>query len=393
MPFCNVLYTDWEYYKVYAIKFTINGQYKMQAPGSELTRISYLFEKYLDGRCSIDEAREMVSVLEDSGNDISIINEASNRWHMLSNGPNDDSYTIENQLIMNQILDRLHHRIRLDEEENVRKFSMTKVFTLFSKVAAVLILPLLVYSIYLNSRNAKTNSSTANHVVWQTVKTPAGMHTDFLLPDGTHVWLNSGSLFKYPVPFATDMRQVEMTGEAFFEVAKDAAHPFLVTAGKMNIEVTGTRFNVTNYIDEPFTELILESGSVRLFSGKYKEKLTITNINPGELAILHNNQNRLSVSKADVTKYTAWKDGVLIFRDDKMEEVVRKLNRWFNVEIILQSPELKDYVYTATYRDETLPQILELLKISAPIKYTFADRERLPDNSYTKRKIVITRRK
>jgi ferric-dicitrate binding protein FerR (iron transport regulator) len=365
----------------------------MQAPGSELTRISYLFEKYLDGRCSIDEAREMVSVLEDSGNDISIINEASNRWHMLSNGPNDDSYTIENQLIMNQILDRLHHRIRLDEEENVRKFSMTKVFTLFSKVAAVLILPLLVYSIYLNSRNAKTNSSTANHVVWQTVKTPAGMHTDFLLPDGTHVWLNSGSLFKYPVPFATDMRQVEMTGEAFFEVAKYAAHPFLVTAGKMNIEVTGTRFNVTNYIDEPFTELILESGSVRLFSGKYKEKLTITNINPGELAILHNNQNRLSVSKADVTKYTAWKDGVLIFRDDKMEEVVRKLNRWFNVEIILQSPELKDYVYTATYRDETLPQILELLKISAPIKYTFADRERLPDNSYTKRKIVITRRK
>jgi hypothetical protein len=76
-----------------------------------------------------------------------------------------------------------------------------------------------------------------------------------------------------------------------------------------------------------------------------------------------------------------------------MEEVVRKLNRWFNVDIILQSPELKEYVYTATYRDETLPQILELLKISAPIKYSITDRVRLSDNSFTKRKIVITKRK
>ena len=79
------------------------------------------------------------------------------------------------------------------------------------------------------------------------------------------------------------------------------------------------------------------------------------------------------------------------FNSNPMDEVVRKLNRWFNVEIELKNPELKEYVYTATYRDETFPQILELLRISAPVKYTFTDRKRLPDNSFTKRKIVITK--
>lgn len=359
----------------------------------EQTRISFLFKKYQNGTCSSDEAQEIIGILEDSGNDISLINEASSQWYTLNAVHADEVDSIENRLIMDHILDRLHHRIRLDEEKIARKYSARKIFALFSKVAAVLILPLLVYSIYLTSKTAKTYSTEANQVVWQTVKTPAGMQTDFLLPDGSHVWLNAGSVFKYPVSFAQDKRQVEMTGEAFFDVAKDASHPFLVKAGKMNIEVKGTRFNVINYPDETLTELILESGSVRLFSGNYEDNKTITVIKPGERAILDITQNELSVGKVDVDKYMAWKEGTLIFRDDQMEEVVRKLNRWFNVEIILQSPELKEYVYTATYRDETLTQILELLKISAPIKYSISDRERLPDNSYTKRKIVITKRK
>ncbi len=366
----------------------------MPTPGSEHSRIPYLFEKYLNGKCSNQEAREIVSILEDSGNDISLINEASTRWQSLNSGEFEDSRTLENQVIMSQILDRLHHRMRLYEEEKAKKFSVTKVFSLFSKVAAVLILPLLVYSIYLASLTTKTdrNAFINNQMEWHTVKTPAGMQTDFLLPDGSHVWLNSGSVLKYPTHFAGDKREVEMSGEAFFDVAKDVSHPFMVNAGKMKIEVTGTRFNVINYTDELVTELILESGHVRLFSGKYEENKTLANIKPGELAVLENANNHLIITNVDVSKYTAWKDGALIFRDDPMDEVVRKLNRWFNVEIILQSPELKNYVYTATYRDETLPQILELLKISAPIKYSIADRKRLPDNSYAKRKILITRR-
>jgi len=366
----------------------------MPETGKDNTRFLFLFKKYLNENCSNEEAQEVAGILEDSGNDNSLKNEAISQWNSLYIEHKDDLIPVENRLIMDRILDRLHHRIRLQEEEyKGNHLRQNKFFTVFARVAAVVILPLLVYSIYLTSRTFKTNLLGAKQVVWQTIKTPVGMQTDFLLPDGSHVWLNSGSVFKFPVSFAKDKRQVELSGEAFFDVSKDASHPFLVKAGKMNVEVKGTRFNIINYPDEMLTELILESGSVRLFSGDYEDHKTITLIKPGELASLDNNQNQLSVSNVDVEKYTAWKDGKLIFRDDQMDEVVKKLNRWFNVEIALQSSELKEYVYTATYRDETLPQILELLKISAPIKYNVIERKRLPDNSFSKRKIIITKQK
>jgi transmembrane sensor len=101
----------------------------------------------------------------------------------------------------------------------------------------------------------------------------------------------------------------------------------------------------------------------------------------------------LSVSEVDVEKHTSWKEGLLIFRDDKMDEVVLKLNRKFNVEIILEDPELKDYIYTATFEDESLTQILGLLKISAPVDYQAYKPKQLADNSFSKQKIVITKRK
>jgi ferric-dicitrate binding protein FerR (iron transport regulator) len=268
---------------------------------------------------------------------------------------------------------------------------MRNLLGFFSKVAAILILPLLIYMIYLTSGTNRSPGSGDNPIAWRTVKTTTGMQTDFYLPDGTHVWLNSGSVLKYPVPFAKGRRQTELMGEAYFDVTKDTLHPFLVNAGKMNIEVKGTRFNVVNYPDETVTELILECGSVRLFSGNYDDHKTISYVKPGEIATLDKSQNQLTINRVEVGKYTAWREGTLIFREDKMDEVVRKLNRWFNVEVILQSPELKEYVYTATYRDETLTQIMELLKISAPIKYRITDRVRLPDNSFSKRRIYITK--
>ncbi len=354
------------------------------------TKILFLFEKYLEGQCSEDEALEIVDFLDNPANHV-LRQAAESHWNRLDATIRKDSVPGDIEFLTGQILDRLHHRIRLNDEINSKKRLINKHFiSLFTKAAAVLILPLLIYSIFLTSRITKTLKE-ANQVVWQTIKTPAGMQTDFLLPDGSHVWLNSGSVFRYPARFASGKRQVELKGEAFFDIVKDTLNPFLVKAGKMNIEVKGTRFNVVNYPDETPTELVLQSGSIRLFAGNYEENKTITHIKPGERAVLDSIKNKLTVSNVNVDKYTAWKDGVLIFRDDQMDEVVRKLNRWFNVEIILSSPELKEYVYTATYRDETLAEILELLRISAPVRYNSTDRVRLDDNSYSKRKIVITK--
>lgn len=350
-----------------------------------------LISKYLTGKCSKQEAQRVIAFIENPQNDPELQAELGSHWtnehfnsEVLSDGEKE---------IMDKVLNRLHHKIsHTGEQHHGNVSSFGKVLRFFSRVAAILILPLLAYSVFVT---VKLNSGTSQNkeIVWQTVKTPAGMQTDFLLPDGSHIWLNSGSVFKYPVTFASDVRQVELTGEAFFDVVKIPGHPFLVQAGKMNIAVKGTRFDVINYPGEALTELILESGSVNLFSGKYSDRQSIAIIRPGQSATLENANNKLTISKVDIDKYTAWKEGQLIFKDDRMDEVVRKLNRWFNVDIILKSPELNEYVYTATYRDETLSQILELLTISAPIRYSISERERQTDNSYSKRKIVLTKRK
>lgn len=363
-------------------------------PGTDQPSPSFvsLVSKYLNENCSKEEAQKVVAYIENPENDSELIEELGSHWK--DERFNQDEFSPVEKEIMYRLLDRLHHRIRLDEEQyHGNGSSFGKVLTFFSRIAAILILPFLAYSVFVTVKMNANTPAKAKELVWQTVKTPAGMQTDFLLSDSSHVWLNSGSVFRYPVSFASDVRQVELTGEAFFDVAKDAAHPFLVQAGKMNIEVKGTRFDVINYPDETLTELILEAGAVNLFSGKYADHKSVANLKPGQSALLDNVLNKLTINKVYVDKYTAWKEGKLIFKDDRMDEVVRKLNRWFNVDIILNSPELNEYVYTASYRDETLSQILELLTISAPIRYTISERERQTDNSFSKRKIVLTKRK
>ena len=205
----------------------------MSENGKDHTRFSFLFKKYIDESCSNIEAKQVVSDLEDSGNDISILNEAGSHWDNLNTKHNEDLLPIENRFRMERILDRLHHRIRLNEEQSSRKYQrQNRFFMAFAKVAAIIVLPLLVYSIYLTSESLNARKLGAKQVVWQTIKTPVGMQTDFLLPDGSHVWLNAGSVFKYPVSFSKGNRQVELIGEAFFDITKDAIHPFIVMAGE-----------------------------------------------------------------------------------------------------------------------------------------------------------------
>jgi transmembrane sensor len=367
----------------------------MPATEKKNIHLTTAMNKYLDGTCSKEEARKVVDFLENHSNDQEIKKLFGSHWDFQDSATSEIELSGEERLVIDRILDRLHHRIRLAEEAPVNKqTTYKKIITLFSKVAAVLILPLLLYSIYATEKIASTQfAASTRQTVWQTIKTQAGMQTDFELPDGSHIWLNSGSVFKYPLTFDSKYRQVELLGEAYFDIKKVPDHPFLVQTGKMNVEVKGTRFDVINYSNENSTELILESGCVRLFTDNYSANKTIASIKPGESALYDNLNNKLTIRKVDVDKYTAWKEGKLIFRDDRMDEVVKKLNRWFNVDIVLRSAELNEYVYTATYKNETLNQILELLAISAPIQYSISDRERQGDNSYSKRKIVLTKRK
>jgi transmembrane sensor len=368
--------------------------FKMSDTIKTRKKYSVLFKKFLNNACTKGETDDILNFIEDPANDKLLRQEANSQFLLIGSTSSDELMKAEIRSAMDSILDKLHHEIRLKEEaKSTVLLRKNKLFTFFARAAAILLLPLLIYAAYLTFKTSAISHSASAEVSWQTIKTPAGTQIKCILPDGSQVWLNSGSVLEYPLPFAHDIRQVKLTGEAFFDVKKDPLHPFIVNAGKLNVEVKGTRFNICNYLNEPQSELILESGSVCVFDGSYADKKTIAYIKPGERALLDNTRNKLSVSDVDVEKHTSWKQGLMIFRDDQMDEVVRQLNRKFNVDIILQDPELKDYIYTATFQDESLTQILRLLKISAPVSYVIYPPKQMTDNSFSKQKIIITKRK
>jgi ferric-dicitrate binding protein FerR (iron transport regulator) len=259
----------------------------------------------------------------------------------------------------------------------------------WQRVAAILLLPILILGGYYFFRNTGVENNT---IVWQTITTPPGVKSQAQLPDGTKVWLNSESKLSYPSSFTRHERNIKLEGEAYFEVAKDKRHPFYVDLEKIGIEVTGTTFNVINYKEERQTEVILTSGKVKLLEQKENKRIGITEMEPGQKAVYGGSADKISLQRIDTEKYVSWIYGRLIFRDDPMTEVIRRLNRWFNVDIEIADPGIAQYIYTATFQEETIEQILNLLKRTSPIQYTIIPAQRLDDGSFGKQKIILNKR-
>ena len=276
---------------------------------------------------------------------------------------------------------------RLTESER------TKWWVMIQRAAAILLLPLIIYSGYITLRNLSLTKHQQEHVVMQTISSQQGMVTQFELADGTKVWLNSGSALQFPTYFTGDQREVKLIGEAFFEVAKNENQPFQVKVKDLDIEVLGTSFNVVSYDDEKQAEVVLVEGKVKLSVETDQGEKVFGTMQPGQRTVYKEDNNSVESEEVVVEKYIAWRDGNLIFRDDKMEDVVRRLSRWFNIEIVINDPEIKNYVYKATFRNENLSQVLNLLKLSAPIDYLIVDNKLLPNGEYSKQKVYLMKKK
>lgn len=263
---------------------------------------------------------------------------------------------------------------------------------ILQRAAAILMLPLLVYSGYLTVKNQAKNNSK-EQVMMQTISSRQGMVTQFALADGTKVWLNSGSELQFPTRFDGDKREVMLKGEAFFEVTKNEKQPFRVNASELKVEVLGTSFNVVNFDDDTQSEVVLVTGKVALSSEKGQINTAYGTMHSGQRAIYEKGQQKVSTQDVEVDKYIAWREGNLIFQDDSMEDVVKRLSRWFNVEIVINDPEIKKYIYKATFRNENLVQVLNLLKLSAPIDYRITDRKAMTNGDFTKQKVYLMKKK
>ena len=187
------------------------------------------------------------------------------------------------------------------------------------------------------------------------IKTPYGGQYMVILPDQSKVWLNAGSSLAYPVSFANaKTRNVDLTGEAYFEIAKDKTHPFIVKTAKQEVKVLGTHFNINLYMDEPAILTTLLEGSVNISSAAADRILK-----PGEQSML--TAQGIKVAAADTEEVMAWKNGYFRFNDEKLESIMRKIARWYDVEIEFEG-EISDEEYNGKIsKFKNIAQVLEML--------------------------------
>jgi transmembrane sensor len=196
-----------------------------------------------------------------------------------------------------------------------------------------------------------------------TIETPNGGQYQLRLPDGSKVWLNAASKLTYPVSFkARKFRIVELSGEAYFEVAKDKKHPFYVRTTGQEVEVLGTHFNVSAYHNEAFIRTTLLEGAVKVSNtgGASSLNKPVVRLIPGQQSMLED--QKLSVSAADVEEAVAWKNGYFAFHDEKIESILRKLSRWYNIEVRYEG-DIPDVIFDGDMpRNLTLSQVLKALE-------------------------------
>ncbi|HEX7366486.1 MAG TPA: FecR domain-containing protein [Pelobium sp.] len=221
-----------------------------------------------------------------------------------------------------------------------------------------------------NSLRYKRNNNLEIAGAFNTVSTPNGGEYQIVLEDGTKVWLNATSSLRFPVVFSGTERVVELRGEAYFEVAKNKRRPFKVYAfgaksdKSMKIEVLGTHFNVSAYAGEDFKTTLAE-GSVKVSNGQQNSLV----IKPGEQSVLNNLSGALSAKPANLKEALAWKNGLFIFDHENIQSIMKKLSRWYDIEVSYEGKLTnKEFVATIS-RNENLSAILKMLELTGTVNF------------------------
>ncbi|MCV2485299.1 DUF4974 domain-containing protein [Flavobacterium sp. SH_e] len=211
-----------------------------------------------------------------------------------------------------------------------------------------------------------------NHeVIYNTLNVPYGKRFKLRLSDGTVVSLNSGTVLRYPEQFSVNgNRNVYLTGEAFFEVAKDKTHPFIVHANQADIEVLGTKFNVSAYPENPTVNSTLIEGSIQMSEAVNPSNVIL--LEPNQMATWQNNSKKIILKEVDPAFYTAWTKGELAFKDTPFSIIAKIIQRTYDVEIVNENSDLAKQNFTGTIKisESSVENILDLLKRDTPFNYS-----------------------
>ncbi|MGD9556228.1 MAG: FecR family protein [Mangrovibacterium sp.] len=249
------------------------------------------------------------------------------------------------------------------------------------RYAAIFILAFLLggSSLFLFSNRAGREAANRNEII-----VPAGQSSEIILADKTHVWLNSGARLSYPSDFEGKIREVRLTGEAFFEVSRNEKKPFHVITTALTVNVLGTSFNVEALEQSALTNVTLVEGKVKLEDPKGK---VVAVLSPNENALYDINKKQVKVTKVNTGLYTSWKEGTIFFKDEKLGDIALKIERWYNVKLVFDQEAVRDIRFTgAILRNKPVDQIMDILKYTSGIDYSIEIRDNEPNIIHLKRK-------
>ncbi|MDH7463541.1 FecR family protein [Chitinophagaceae bacterium 26-R-25] len=274
-----------------------------------------------------------------------------------------------------------------EEFESPRRISTRKFWLPIGVASAIVIAAVLIFKPLKHNSDKNIASIAASNL--SEVSTKIGSKSKLVLPDGTTVWLNAGSKLTYNKDYDVELREVNLSGEAFFDVVKSADKPFIIHTERIDIRVLGTSFNVKSYPGEQSTETSLIKGKVEIsIRNRPSEKIILQ---PNEKLIV-NNQDTLHkhsnsgkttplVAVENVTRLegdstiveTSWVENKLVFSNTDFEEIVRQMQRWYGISIELKNEPLKKMRFSGTFTHETITQALDAMKITTVFHYTMID--------------------
>ncbi|WP_163710064.1 FecR family protein [Mangrovibacterium lignilyticum] len=224
----------------------------------------------------------------------------------------------------------------------------------------------------------ETTSKLATHYATNRLSIPRGGEYQLVLPDGSKVWLNSETELSYTVPFKDNERRVELKGEAYFEVAHDKSKPFIVATPSQTIQVLGTQFNVSAYTEDQSTVTTLVEGKVQVeldASLKSTDKIVLK---PNEQLVLNTKTAVVELKEVDTSVYTAWKDGRFVFRNEPLESLLKKISRWYDVDINVDSSALQSIHFTGNLpKYKNMSGLIKILQAETSVTVVMEDNHTL----------------
>jgi ferric-dicitrate binding protein FerR (iron transport regulator) len=337
--------------------------------------IDELIAKWLSKGIGEEELQFLVHWIQESAENKTYFEQLKNIWQIANPAFNPSS--INTEQAMSTVMNRIEHH----------KWTKKPIIIWWQRIAAILLLPVLLVAGYLLSVHPLQDNNKQMAMVYQEISSPFGVTSKINLPDSSTVWLNSGSKLKFPIVFEGKERNVYLSGEAFFKVHSDKLHPFIVGTNHLKVTATGTQFDVESYLSDTITSVILIKGIVNVKIGKNKKVV----LHPNQRLAFNSLSNQHNVTATDAQEWELWKEGILAFRDEPLEEVFQRIGRAFNVDICVKDEFIAHQRYRATFKNESLDEILHLLQLTAPIQYKKIERKNHGNNYYNKESIEVYR--